>query len=146
MLLTPLAVIEGPVVTVIAAYMARLDYFSLSAVCVMVILADLVGDIGFYALGRWVVKSGGTPPRWLARLGLNPARLQRIVDVFDSRGGRILTFGKLTHSAGAAILVAAGIARMQFSTFMFYNTLATIPKKPCFCHNRLGFWSYRWRS
>ncbi|WP_236840190.1 DedA family protein [Brenneria goodwinii] len=128
MLLTPLAVIEGPIVTVIAAYMARLDYFSLSAVCVIVILGDLVGDTGFYALGRWVINPEGQPPKWLARLGLSRARLEKMVSSFDNRGGRILVFGKMTHSAGAVVLAAAGMARMNFGSFLFYNTLATIPK------------------
>ncbi|MEE3650340.1 MULTISPECIES: DedA family protein [unclassified Brenneria] len=127
-LLTPLAVIEGPIVTVIAAYMARLDYFSLSAVCMVVILADLAGDTGFYALGRWAINSDGHPPKWLTRLGLSHARLEQMVDSFDHRGGRLLVFGKLTHSAGAVVLAAAGMARMHFGSFMLYNTVATIPK------------------
>lgn len=128
LLLTPLAVVEGPIVTVIAAYLARLNYFSLSAVCIVVILADLAGDLGFYSLGRWVIKSDGEPPRWLTRFGLSHARLQRMVNHFENRGGKILAFGKLTHSAGAAVLLAAGMARMRLRPFLFYNTLATIPK------------------
>ncbi|MCG8710217.1 VTT domain-containing protein [Brenneria sp. 4F2] len=128
LLLTPLAVIEGPIVTVIAAYLAKLNYFNLTTVCVVVILADLVGDIGFYAMGRWVIKSDGEPPRWLTRFGLSHARLQRLVNNFEHRGGKILAFGKLTHSAGAAILLAAGMARMRIRPFLFYNTLATVPK------------------
>ncbi len=47
---------------------------------------------------------------------------------FDERGGRLLAFGKLTHAAGAAVLISAGIARMPVLPFLFYNTLATIPK------------------
>ncbi|MDX5627563.1 MULTISPECIES: VTT domain-containing protein [unclassified Brenneria] len=128
LLLTPLAVLEGPIVTVIAAYLARLDYFNLTAVCIVVILADLVGDLGFYALGRWAIKADGVPPRWLSRFGLSQARLQKMGSNFETRGGKILAFGKLTHSAGAAVLLAAGMARMRLRPFLFYNTLATIPK------------------
>lgn len=128
LLLTPLAVLEGPIVTVIAAYLARLDYFNLTAVCIVVILADLAGDLVFYALGRGVINADGGPPRWLTRFGLSHARLQTLVNHFDSRGGKILAFGKLTHSAGAAVLLAAGMARMRLWPFLFYNTLATIPK------------------
>ena len=63
LLLTPLAVIEGPIVTVIAAYLARLNYFSLLTVIVVVIMADLIGDICFYLLGRGMVKKGSAPPK-----------------------------------------------------------------------------------
>lgn len=128
LLLTPLAVIEGPIVTVIAAYLARLDYFSLASVCVLVIVADLLGDIGFYAVGRWAIRRNGTPPRWLARVGLTPVRQQALIHQFARRGGKILTVGKLTHSAGAAVLLAAGMARMPLAAFLLWNTLATIPK------------------
>jgi len=131
-LLMPLAVIEGPIVTVIAAYLARLQYFSLSAVCIMVIVADLIGDIGFYGLGHWIVKSREEPPPWLARLGINNIRLKLLIDNFASRGGRIIVIGKLTHSAGMVVLIAAGMARMPFWSFLFYNTLATIPKSLLF--------------
>ena len=37
-------------------------------------------------------------------------------------------FGKLTHSAGAAVLVAAGLARMPLWRFTWVNLLATVPK------------------
>ncbi|WP_369790520.1 DedA family protein [Rouxiella sp. WC2420] len=128
LLLAPLAVIEGPIVTVIAAYAARLGYFSLPAVCIIVILADLIGDAGYYCLGRWAIQSNGEPPKWLSFLGLNKARLATVVASFDKHGGRLLVIGKLTHSAGAVVLVASGMARMRFSHFIFYNAVAQVPK------------------
>lgn len=126
--LTPLAIIEGPIVTVIAAYFARLDYLTLSSVCAMVIIADVVGDIGFYALGRWVITADRQPPGWLSPLGITASGLQKMVGSFDHCGGRLLVFGKLTHSAGALVLTGAGMARMPLGVFIFYNTLATVPK------------------
>lgn len=139
MLLSPLAIIEGPIVTVIAAWLARLHYFPLSAVCVVVILADLVGDIGFYALGRWAIKPDSDPPRWLQRLGLNPVRLEKLTGSYQRQGGRLLAMGKFTHTAGAVVLTAAGMARMPFASFMLWNTLATIPK--CLLFVAIG-WSF----
>ncbi|TCB25281.1 hypothetical protein E0H77_09390 [Acinetobacter sp. ANC 4633] len=128
LLLTPLAVIEGPIVTVIAAYLARLNYFSLLTVIVVVIIADLIGDICFYLVGRGMVKKGSVPPKWMQRLGLNPARLDGLVSKFDVEGGKLIVIGKLTHSAGIAVLLGAGIARMRFLPFVFYSAVSTIPK------------------
>lgn len=127
-LLAPLAVVEGPIVTVIAAYLARLGYFSLPFVCFLVIIADLVGDAGFYALGRRMVNGSGDPPRWLTWFGLNRIRLESLVQHFTSRGGKTIIIGKLTHSAGVAVLMAAGMARMRFWSFIYYNLVATVPK------------------
>ncbi len=47
----------------------------------------------------------GEPPKWLSLLGLNKARLDSVVKSFDNHGGRLLVIGKLTHSAGALVLL-----------------------------------------
>ena len=127
LILAPLALIEGPVVTVIAAYLARLGLMDLPAVVICVILADVAGDALFYALGRRMV-----PQRWLDRIGLTRSRLARLVRAFRAQGTRLLVVGKLTHSAGAAVLTAAGIARMDFGKFLLVNLLASIPKSLLF--------------
>ena len=126
-LLVPLAILEGPIVTVIAAYLASLAYLNIWAVIVVVILGDLLGDIVLYGAGRW-----GSGARWMARLGLDEARLQRLTEHFEGKGPRTLLVGKWTHTAGAAVLFAAGVARMNFAAFLFWNTLATIPKSLIF--------------
>jgi len=36
--------------------------------------------------------------------------------------------GKLSHGIGTVFLVAAGLAKMPFPKFIFYNTLATLLK------------------
>ena len=124
--IAPIAVLEGPIVTVIAAWLASQNLFSLWSVTLVVVVADLVGDLGLYALGRWGLHR--LPARWRDRLGLNRARLIGLTRHFRHKGGRTLVIGKLTHSAGAAVLVAAGMARMPLWRFVRVNLLATIPK------------------
>jgi len=127
--LAPAAVAEGPIVTVIAGWLARIGLLDLRAVFALVVLADLVGDVVFYSLGRWVPRM---PQRLRLRLGLNEARLAALAGHFHCRGGRSLVFGKLTHSAGALVLVAAGMARMPLGRFVFWNLAATLPKSALF--------------
>ncbi|SIS54652.1 DedA family protein [Phaeovulum vinaykumarii] len=125
--LAPLAVIEGPIVTVIAAHMAALGHIELWVVVVVVVLADLVGDAGLYALGRG--GPGLLHGRWRERIiGANAQRLETLTAHFSERGGRTLVMGKLTHSAGALVLLAAGAARMPFLPFLWFNFLGTLPK------------------
>jgi membrane protein DedA with SNARE-associated domain len=126
----PIAVLEGPIVTVIAAWLASQHLFSVWSVSVVVILADVVGDIGLYALGRWGLHR--LPARWRTKLGLNRDRLLRNGRHFRDKGVRTLLFGKWTHSAGAPVLVAAGVARMNFWLFAGTNLIATIPKSLLF--------------
>lgn len=126
LILTPLALLEGPVVTAIGAWLASLGLLDIRAVLVCVILADLAGDCLTYAAGRWL--PGRVSPRLAARLGLGRARMARLMRAFRAKGGRIIVMGKLTHAAGFAVLLAAGMAKMPFWRFFAINFLATLPK------------------
>lgn len=130
LVVAPIAVLEGPIVTVIAAWLASRGILQLPSLFAVVVIADLIGDSLFYTLGRWGL--GRVPPRWRDRFGLHQDRLAGLAHHFDQKGGRTLAFGKLTHSAGAAVLVAAGLARMPFGQFIWYNLLATLPKSALF--------------
>jgi len=133
----PIAVIEGPIVTVIAAWLSSQGLMSLWALAAVVIAADLVGDFGFYALGRWGL--GRLPPRWLARTGLTRERLAGLTHHFEGHGGRTLLLGKVTHSAGFAVLAAAGMVRMPLFRFFLFNLLGTVPKSLFFIAVGYGF-------
>jgi membrane protein DedA with SNARE-associated domain len=122
----PVAVLEGPIVTVIAAWLASQHILNLWSVTVIVVLADLVGDVGLYALGRWGLHR--LPKRWRDRFGLNRARLLGLAKHFRSHGTRTLVVGKLTQAAGAPVLIAAGLGKIRLWRFIWVNLLATIPK------------------
>lgn len=125
-----IALVEGPIVTVLAGWAASGGVLPLWPLAATVILADLAGDLGFYLLGRRGI--GWVPGGLRRRLGLRPDRLDRLAEQFRCRGGRILLLGKLTHSAGALVLTAAGAARMPVAPFLVYNLLATVPKSLAF--------------
>jgi membrane protein DedA with SNARE-associated domain len=129
-LLFPLAIIEGPIVTVIAAFLAAQGYLAIVAVYAIVILADLVGDTILYVAGRFA--NTAVLQRWGARIGASPERMARLRNHFEMHGGKTLVIGKLTHSAGFAVLLAAGASSMPFLRFIWYNLLATIPKSLVF--------------
>ncbi|MFI0396916.1 DedA family protein [Paracoccus jiaweipingae] len=122
-LLFPVAVLEGPILTVIAAWLARQGLMNIAAVYGVCVLADLVGDGLFYALGRH-----GLPPAWQRRFGLTPARRRVLKARFRDHGPRIVVIGKLTHTAGLAVLLGAGASRMPFGRFLLWNLLASLPK------------------
>lgn len=126
LLLAPVAILEGPIVTVIAGYLAHLGVFSVYAAYIIVVLADLVGDAALYALGRGGIN--WLSPKWRDRLGLNEKRLSYLGDHFRDEGGRTLVVAKLTHSLGVVALVAAGVSHMRMLPFLWYNLLATLPK------------------
>lgn len=125
-LLFLLAIVEGPIVTVIAAYVAALGKLDIYAVYVVLVIADLVGDTAYYYIGRF--GPGWLPKRWQAKLGMNAQRQRDLEQHFDGHGGKTLVIGKLTQSAGLFILIAAGASKMPLAKFLLFNLIATLPK------------------
>lgn len=129
-LLAPFAIVEGPIVTVIASYIARMGYMNVYAVYAVCVIGDLVGDAMYYGIGR--MGPAFLPERWLNRLGMTEARQLSLGTHFAQKGGRTLLFGKWTHSTGLPIMLASGVARMNFGAYMWYNLLGTVPKTAVF--------------
>ncbi len=124
-LILPLAVIEGPVVSVLAGLLsARGDFHWYWALCLLV-CGDLIGDMIYY----WVGRSGRVPIAGLGKL----LRLRNLVTPAVQRGLRhnavkMLFIGKWTHSIGCIVLVGSGMMGLPFARFMLVNLLATVPK------------------
>lgn len=129
-LLLPLSILEGPIVTVVASALAQAGVLQVKVIFPVLVAGDLIGDVVFYWLGR-----GGArvlPAGWRRRLGLGDARLDQLSAHFGQDGARTLVIGKLTHSMGAVVLMAAGAARMPLGLFVFWNLVATLPKTAFF--------------
>lgn len=126
LILAPISVLEGPIVTVIAAYLAKLGYMPVLGVYLVCVLGDLVGDAILYWLGRFGPRF--LPGRWQVRLGITRARKTALEEHFAEKGGRTLLFGKWTHSAGMPIMLASGAGKMPFGPYMFWNLVGTLPK------------------
>ncbi len=125
-LLAPFSILEGPIVTVIGAYLARLGYMPVVGVYLVCIMGDLIGDAFYYGLGRFGPQI--LSERWQTRLGMTAARKLSLGNHFAEKGGRTLLFGKWTHSAGLPIMIASGMGHMNFLSYMWYNFVGTVPK------------------
>jgi membrane protein DedA with SNARE-associated domain len=122
--LLPLAIVEGPLVTIACGVLVASSQIGFWPVLAIVVAGDLVGDSALYALGRW----GGIRmiTRWARQDTI--ARIVALQDQFLRKADRVLVAGKLTHAVGAPVLIAAGIVRMAFGRFLTINFLATVPK------------------
>jgi len=122
----PLAVIEGPIITVIVGFFSSLGYVNFFIAYLVIVAGDLVGDAAHYLAGRW----GGRRfiDKWGHFFGVGKLEVENIEKQFDKRGGKLLFIGKMSHGVGGAFLVAAGIIKMPFDKFIFSNFLATLAK------------------
>lgn len=127
LILFPLSVAEGPLVSALAGWLVKLGLLPLTGAYLVLVLGDLLGDALHYGLGRFGPR--WLSPQWRARLGLNNSWLPQL---FQLKGGRTLILAKLTHSLGFAALIGAGAARMPFGLFLWYNLLASLPKSAAF--------------
>jgi membrane-associated protein len=124
--LFPLSVVEGPVVTIAAGFLASHGYVNAFLVYVVVVAGDATSDLVWYAAGRW--SRVGLDFGWGRRLGITAERLRRIEKHFERHSGMTLVLGKLTQGVGVLVLIGAGMTRMRPARFLLYNLMATLPK------------------
>ncbi len=126
LVLFPITIVEGPIITIIAGFLVSLGYLNILITYAVVVAGDLVGDIIHYLIGRY----GGIRfvERWGRYIGLGRKQIELIEKQFALRGSKLLFIGKMTHGIGGAFLVAAGIIKMPFGKYFFSNMLATLLK------------------
>jgi membrane protein DedA with SNARE-associated domain len=123
--LLPVAVIEGPAVTMIAGALVAAGQFDPFITCALLVAADLVGDVLYYCLGRF----GHAPlaARLSKRLSAASEKLRPLEQRFRENDWKLLMIGK-TQALGSVILYMAGASRTPFGRFMVLNLLGTFPK------------------
>jgi membrane protein DedA with SNARE-associated domain len=125
-LLFPIAIIEGPIVTVLAGFLVSLSKINVFAAYFIIVAGDLVGDTLYYVFGR----SGGRRlvKKWGNKFGIPLEKLERIENHFKKHPAKTLVIGKAAHGLGGFFLTAAGLAKMPYGRFLLYNFIPTIFK------------------
>ncbi len=120
----PLMIIEGPIVTILAAFMATQGIFDVRVVLVLSIIGDITGDIMLYAVGRvW----GMTFVRRVGKyMGITESLVLKMKVFFERHGGKTIFSVKSTTGLCWATWVAAGIVKMNFGKFVWYSFLGGI--------------------
>lgn len=124
-----LVVYEGPLVTIIASFLAASGFFNVFILYPLVIAADLTGDIIWYYVGYFGREK--VINRWGRFLGLPFERMdkfEKINERFKNHQGKILFIAKITQVVGLPFLIGAGIFKWDLKKFMWFNFLAAVPK------------------
>ncbi|PLX20842.1 hypothetical protein C0584_03595 [Candidatus Parcubacteria bacterium] len=120
-IMLPLMIIEGPIVTVVAAMLSSLGAFNIYVVFVLSIMGDVVGDVIFYFLGyifglRFVKNFG-------KYIGVTEKLVDQMEKYFIRHGGKTIFAVKATTGLCWATFTAAGIIKMRFYKFIKYSLL-----------------------
>jgi membrane-associated protein len=124
-LILPLAVVEGPVVTIVTGFLAAQGYFDRYCALLLLTGGDLVGDLVYYWIGRTSIR-----PLTLLRgqIGLGDAVTPKLQQDLAHSATTMLFVGKWTHTVGCLVLIGAGMLRMPLQRFILANLFAGIPK------------------
>ncbi len=126
-LIFPITVFEGPIITVITGFLIFLGYLNPYAAYIIVVIADVVGDSMYYAIGAnfrklmWVRK-------YAKYVGYNEKSEAFLEEHFKKHTGKTLLIAKASHGVGAAVQISAGIAKMNFKLFLWYSIIGTMLK------------------
>ena len=126
LLLFPLVMLEGPLATVCAGFLVAAGFAIWPLVYAIAVGADLAADTIYYLLGR----SARYPPprRIVRRFGLTEGRLARLEEVVRTNAPKALIGAKIVDAAAIPVLVATGLAKMDYGRFLILNVAATLPK------------------
>jgi membrane protein DedA with SNARE-associated domain len=120
-ILFPLAIVEGPIVTIIAAFLAISGILNIFLIYPIVVLGDITGDAFAYILGRWcllfVTRHG-------PKIGLTAEKLAQVKIYFQDHRKKALFFSKVLHGIGFSGLIIAGSLKTPYRKF--FLTCSTV--------------------
>jgi len=124
-ILYPLVVIEGPVITIIAGFLASTKFIPLTSYLV-IIVGNITGDILYYYAGKFWFKKAYR--RISGFFKISEGKLNRLELQLKKNSGKVIFFGKLSHFLSGLILVSSGVVGVPFGEYLFFCVIAELPK------------------
>lgn len=115
-ILFPLAILEGPIITVAAGFLVTLGILNPFIVYGVVMAGDIVGDSFCYATGRW----GGKHllNKFGPKIGITEAKISEAKTYFSTKQLRAVAMSKLVHGIGFTGLIVAGSLHVPYPKFI----------------------------
>jgi membrane protein DedA with SNARE-associated domain len=121
----PIAVVEGPIISIISGFLVSLHLLNIYAVFIILILGDLVGDTLYYYIGYF--GAGPFVRRWGHVFGISEDNLLTFESHFKKHETVALLLGK-TQPTGSLVLATAGFMKIKFNRFLLINLFGTTLK------------------
>lgn len=125
-ILLPIAIVEGPITTIIGAFLASLGILDVYIVYVIAVLGNVIGDVVYYWIGRF--GSHKFIPKYGHYVGVTESKIKYAEEHYRKHLGKTLFFGKITEAPIVAILIVAGATKVKFGRFLSMILLIEMPK------------------
>ena len=123
-------VFEGPLVVMAASFAASMGYFNLGIVIVLAVAGDLIGDLIWFAMGRF--GRAAFRHRLQHRFGMSREGMRKAGQLIEQHPGTTLVVIKLAPFAAVPGLAAAGASRLSLPRFVFFASVIIVPKTAVF--------------
>lgn len=117
-------IVEGPIMTVAAAFAASLGYFNIWAIFILSDLADLVSDALFYFIGHFTRRKFFDKYTNLFGEG---SYLRKIEEKYKKHPGKTIFFLKMSPFAAPG-LMAAGAVKVPLKKYIYWNVINNLPR------------------
>ena len=115
-LLFPLAIIEGPILAVIAGFLCTLHLLNPFFVYPIIVVGDITGDSLCYLLGRFGVPS--FVKRMIKFFGFKLDNVQKVRAYFDANPVKTISLSKLALGIGVTGIYLAGNIKIPYRKFI----------------------------
>ncbi|MEI6345840.1 MAG: VTT domain-containing protein [bacterium] len=125
-ILLPIMIVEGPIITIIASFLASLGTLNIVAVYCFALLGNVIGDLLYYVAGRY----GGLPfvEKYGKYIGLKKEAIAYVENHYQNHLFRTLLIAKVTEAFVVPTLATAGIMKADIRKFTLLVTAIEIPK------------------
>jgi len=117
--------IPSEVVVPFSGFLAQQGRFSFYLVVIVATIANTVGAFVLYLIslkgGRWILEKYGK------YVLISSHELDHADKIFFKYGSKIVFIGRILPVIRTFISIPAGVARMNFSKFILYTTLGSLP-------------------
>lgn len=118
-ILFPIAVVEGPIITVIAGFLVSLGIMNAFIVYAIIMAGDIVGDSGVYLIGR---SGGALFSRYFKK---HAEKINKAKAYFEIHQHKAIIMSKIFHGIGVAGLFTAGMLRVPYKRYVTISFITT---------------------
>jgi membrane-associated protein len=122
-ILLPIAILEGPIITIIAGFLVSMGQLNAFLVFPLVVAGDAIGDGCCYLIGRF---GHGIVRNYGPKFGVTPKKITAVKHYFHTHRKKALFLSKVLHGIGFTGLIVAGSLKIPYSKFFLTCFLTTL--------------------